>query len=391
MNETHKLILTKPSVRSLQEKVVENNITTLIASVNNKSLKVRGWTIERDPEGYYGQGWKQRTYYGDDRNFQYQYEMYLTVTYDHASRKPGSHDLASICRTIYNRASQPSFGKWSLTLVDDKEYVVPQDGDEISSNITNDLIGYTEVELPDNFEGYFDHLYGLDAHIGRIRAALEMGIMSNWSKRFHCALIGPPGCGKSDICQTLKKALGEDAVLEFDATATTAAGAIKELSEREILPRILVVEEIEKADEKALSFLLAALDLRSEIRKTTARATIQRDTKLFAIATVNNHELFGKLQAGALASRFMNKIWFGRPNRAQLAMILTREVSSVDGDEKWIAPTLDYCDQHNITDPRAVIALCLCGRDKLVTGEYQKMLAATEQKQDIIADWTVGA
>jgi MoxR-like ATPase len=165
--------------------------------------------------------------------------------------------------------------------------------------------------------------------------------------------------------------------MEFDATATTAAGAIKELAEREILPRVLVVEEIEKADEKSLAFLLALCDLRGEIRKTTARATIQRDTKLLVIATVNNVELFQKLQAGALASRFANKIGFSRPSREQLAMILEREVSKIDGDSRWIKPALDYCEERDITDPRQVIALCLCGRDMLITGEYQEMLKDT--------------
>jgi MoxR-like ATPase len=218
--------------------------------------------------------------------------------------------------------------------------------------------------------------------------ALEAGLLSAWNHRFHCALIGPPGCGKSDIAGSFKAALGEEAVLEFDATATTAAGAIKELAEREILPRVLVVEEIEKSDEKALSFLLAVLDLRAEIRKTTARATIQRDTKLFAIATVNNHELFGKLNAGALSSRFSNKIWFKRPSRETLELILQREVQKVSGDFAWISPALDWCDEMCITDPREVITICLCGRDKLITGDYQEMLRQTSEfVPEEITEW----
>jgi MoxR-like ATPase len=168
--------------------------------------------------------------------------------------------------------------------------------------------------------------------------------------------------------------------MEYDATATTAAGAIKDLAEREILPRVLVVEEIEKADEKALAFLLALCDLRGEIRKTTARATIQRDTKVFVIATVNNVDLFEKVLAGALASRFANKIYFKRPSRDTLAMILDREVAKVDGDEAWIKPTLDYCDDRDITDPRQVIALTLTGADMWLSGEYQTMLADTSQE-----------
>lgn len=390
-NEVHKLILTKDSQRALQERAIENNLTTLLASVNNKSLTVRGWTIEKDSSvGYYDRGWRQRNYFGEDRNFQYTYEMYLTVTYKRDDdKKPSPVDLASICRTIHSRCGQPAYGKWNLTKLDGEDYIVPDDN-SISANINADLVGYSDVTIPEDFESHFDHLYGLDAHIAMIKRALEAGIMTNWDKRLHCALIGPPGCGKSDICASLKRALGEDAVLEFDATATTAAGAIKELAEREILPRIILVEEIEKADEKSLSFLLAALDLRAEIRKTTARATIQRDTKLFAIATVNNYELFQRMQAGALASRFSNKIGFNRPSREQLAMILKREIDNMGGDDAWINPTLNYCEEEDITDPRQVIAICMCGRELLVTGEYQEMMRATNvDNRNQVADWTV--
>jgi hypothetical protein len=304
--------------------------------------------------------------------------MYVAISfYREDGKKPGLNEFESILRTLHNRAGQPAFGKWALASVDGNTYIAPGDDDDISANVNADLIGYADVNIPEGWDSNFAHLFGRDAHVARIRMALEAAIMSHWSNRFHCALIGPPGCGKSDICGSLKRALGEDAVMEFDATATTAAGAIKELAEREILPRVLVVEEIEKADEKSLAFLLALCDLRGEIRKTTARATIQRDTKLLVIATVNNVELFQKLQAGALASRFANKIGFSRPSREQLAMILEREVSKIDGDSRWIKPALDYCEERDITDPRQVIALCLCGRDMLITGEYQEMLKDT--------------
>jgi energy-coupling factor transporter ATP-binding protein EcfA2 len=251
------------------------------------------------------------------------------------------------------------------------------DDDDVSANINSDMIGYMDVAIPENWEEHFSHLFGRDAHIGRIRGAIEAGIASDFNNRFHCALVGPPGCGKSDICRSLQRALGEEAVMEYDATAMTGAGAIKDLAEREILPRILVVEEIEKADEKSLSFLLGLMDMRGEIRKTTARTKIQRDTKLLVIATVNNLDQFKKLNAGALYSRFANKLGFSRPSREQLAMILTREVTKIHGDSEWIKPTLDYCEDHNITDPRQVISLALCGRDGWLDGTYAAMLEET--------------
>jgi len=369
--EEHAITLTKPAKRQLQDKVILGNQTGLIDSVVNKSVRVMGWSI--NPSLTESElNWIQQP--AEDG---YLYTMFLTVTYSRDDdKKPDTFALASLMRTLAKRASTPNYGSWTLATIDGEEYDVPADGEELAE-VSKELIGYANVEVPEDYEVNFSHLFGLEAHISRIKFALEAGIMSEWRNRFHCALVGPPGCGKSDICGTLKRIFGEDAVMEFDATATTAAGAIKELAEREILPRVLLVEEIEKADPKSLAFLLALCDLRGEIRKTTARATIQRDTKVLVIATVNDYELFKTLQAGALASRFANTIWFQRPSRETLVRILTREVLKVNGDLEWVTPAVDYAEESGIDDPRMVIALCLCGREKLLSGEYQKMLAAT--------------
>lgn len=380
--ETHSLTFEKLALRNLQDKVVENNHHALVASLLTQTLSTRGWLIQPDTaKGEDGKFWtRTEALPGDD--FKYRFRRFATVTFTREDgKKPEHNELASLIRTIGKRSSGPAFGEWKLVEVDGETYTVTDDED-VSSNINVDMVGYVEVELPEDFESYFKHLFGRDSHIARIKGALEAAIMSDWTNRFNCALIGPPGCGKSDICATIKRALGDDAVMEFDATATTGAGAIKELGEREILPRVLIVEEIEKADEKALAFLLGVMDMRAEIRKTTAKATIQRDTKLMVIATVNNVERFKSLNAGALASRFSNKIGFSRPSREQLAMILTREVGKLDdmGDERWIKPTLDYCEDHGITDPRQVISLCLCGREGWLDGSYAAMLEETNME-----------
>jgi len=381
-SETHNITLTKPAQRQLRDKVIENNLVSLVASVNNKSLMVRGWYLDRDGQQDTPSGNAWRKFESWDAGSDYIYEMYLVLTFTREDDKhPDKYEAASIVRTIATRSQQPSFGKWTVSNLDGQPYEMPDD-DDVSSNINADLIGYSDVEIPeiDEWSESFSHLFGLDSHISRVRSALEAGANSGWRNRFHAALIGPPGCGKSDICESVRQALGEDAVMKLDATATTAAGAIKELAEREILPRVIVIEEIEKAPEAAMTFLLGVLDQRSEIRKTTARQTIQRDTKLFAIATVNDVALFRKLQAGALASRFSNTIFFSRPSRETLALILAREVAKVNGDSDWITPTLDYCEDHGITDPRQVIAICLCGREMLLTGEYQRMMADTSEQ-----------
>lgn len=373
MSETHTVIFEKLAKRALRDDVVEGNFTSLLASTNNRGLAAKGWSMDTDAS--------QDSWHGettpDDERYRYLYRATIVIE-NNSPKAPGKYEFPAILRTLATKTQQPAYGSWTLATVDGEAYLPIADDEELSASVNDALIGYAEVVIPDEFEANFDHLYGLEPHIARVKAALLAGTSSNWRNRFHAALVGPPGCGKSDICGTLKSILGEDAVMEFDATATTAAGAIKELTERDVLPRVLIVEEIEKADEKALTFLLALMDLRGEIRKTTARATIQRDTKLFVIATVNNVALFEHIAAGALASRFSNKIGFRRPSRDTLAMILQREVAKVEGDVRWIGPTLDYAEERGITDPRQIIALCLCGADMWLTGEYAKMMEATE-------------
>ena len=381
--ETHEVKFAKPAKRALQDKVINGNFTALFASINTKSMTVRGWNAETHLCKVNFETGGPTFYMQNPNADEYIYEAFAKVTFTREDgKKPTPNELPSYLATLARRAITPQYGKWTLALVDGQPYTMPSDDEDVSMNINADLIGYVDVEMPDDFESYFSHLFGRDAHVARIKGAIEAAIMSDFSNRFHAALAGPPGCGKSDICRSLQKALGADAVMEYDATATTAAGAIKDLAEREILPRILIVEEIEKADEKALAFLLGLMDMRAEIRKTTARATIQRDTKLLVIATVNNIELFKKLNAGALASRFANKIGFSRPSRDQLAMILTREVGKLgdNGDERWIKPTLDYCEDHGITDPRQVISLALCGREGWLDGSYAEMLSETNME-----------
>lgn len=374
-SESHIAILSKPAQRALRDKVIANNLEALDTSINTRALQVRGWTVTPIP-GNHGRLYAQKMAYGTlwSGEAEYVYTITVEIKFERDDdKKPEPQELGAILRTIATRVTQPTFGRWTLTEVDGEPYK-PAD---TSTDENGDAVGYAVVDVPDDWDDYFSHLFGLDAQITRILRAIEAGAMSDWNNRYHCALVGPPGCGKSDICQSIKRALGEDAVMEFDATATTAAGAIKDLSEREILPRIILIEEIEKAPEQAMTFLLGVLDLRASIRKTTARATIQRDTKMFAIATVNDIPLFEKLQAGALASRFANRIAFKRPSREQLAMILRREVARIGGDEAWVAPALDYCEEAGINDPRRVTAICLCGREMLLTGEYQKLLTET--------------
>lgn len=368
----HIIVFTKDAQRQLNEKAIRNN-TDHILGVNSKTLAAKGWTII--PRGT--MNWRQSQIL-DDTASAYRYELSF-VAFHTGDTEPGKTELRAIVKTMNARATNPLGGRWTIATVDGVAHEVTREGDAVS---TKDFTAYADFDIPEDYEGHFDHLYGLDSHIGRIKLALEVARMSQFSNRYHCALIGPPGCGKSDICETLASVLGEDVVMKFDATATTAAGAIKQLDEAEILPRILIVEEIEKVNAEALSFLLALMDMRGEIRKTTARSKIVKDTKIIVIATVNNHELFGNMLAGALASRFSNKLWFHRPDTDTIRRILTREIAKLEGDDAWIAPAIEYAREKNIDDPRMITALCLCGRDGWLDGSFYKMLSDTDKPQD---------
>lgn len=373
--ETHTVTLTKLTKRNLQDKVMRANANAIIAATLNKSLKVRGWGLTDD-----GSEQAYRSEPADVAGYKYVFSIDFKLTFTREDgKRPERNELASLCRTIASRANQPTTGYWTVGSVDGDEYNPPEDGEYAT---TADMIEYAPVELPDakDWEEYFEHLYGLDYQITRVRRAAEAAVQSNWDNRYHVALVGPPGCGKSDIARSFKRMIGDEAVLEFDATNMTQAGAIKELSEREILPRVIVIEEIEKADPNALKFLLALLDTRGEIRKVTARANIQRDTKCLCIATVNNYELFCGLQSNALESRFSNPVFFKRPDRDTLEAILRREITKIGGDYAWIDPALDYCEEIKEYDPRKIIAICLCGREMLLDGSYQEMMRATSQE-----------
>lgn len=368
----HIIRLSKPAQNQLNDGKIRQQMDAVLATANTAQRVQRGWKVDYAKATDYNFFVKEYNYSGT-YDGQYIYHVDLKIECHPQKERPTLEaEFQNLLNAIASKAKFP--GKWGISKVDGKAYEAKSVEEQRD---TNEDVGYAPLEIPENWGDYFDHLYGLEAHISRVKRALEGTVLTSWHKRLHCALIGPPGCGKSDIVHSIKKALGEESVLEFDATSTTQAGAQKELSEREELPRVLLVEEIEKAPEGSLSWLLSVLDLRGEIRKTTARGNILRDTKMIAIATVNDLPTFQKVAFGALASRFANKVYFHRPDRELLGRILEREVNAVNGKSEWINPTLDFAEQLKTTDPREVISLMLCGRDGLLDNTFQREMQWT--------------
>lgn len=226
---------------------------------------------------------------------------------------------------------------------------------------------------------HFAHLFGVDPQIQLVLSAVEEYQRSQFSNRFHCVLYGEPACGKTEILRSLTRMLGNDAVMHFDATSTTAAGAKQLLTESSHIPPVLCIEEIEKADEISLRWLLGVLDYRAEVRALKYRAgLVSKEVKLLCLATVNDFAKFNHMMDGALASRFSHKVYCPRPSHKVLERILQREITKSNGDVAWIKPALKYCTEVEKTnDPRRIITVCLCGKERLLTGEYQMLLSAT--------------
>lgn len=257
------------------------------------------------------------------------------------------------------------------------------DAKPLPPSIPERPVGSINLSFPSNA---FERIFGREAQIRRLVDALSVGRDTAWTKRKHTLLSGPPGCGKTDLMLTVARLLGEEgkAYVWYDATSTTKAGAIEQMMASPVLPPILFVEEIEKTPEGSLRWLLGVMDDRGEIRRTNYRVGNQvKSARLTVIATANDTDLLKKVDSGAVYSRFGNRIHCPPPDRDTLEKILTREVIEVAGNSEWVRKTLEFAyDTLNIRDVREILNVLLCGRDRLLTGQYQQDYIATMPPED---------
>lgn len=324
------------------------------------------------------------------RNDEYTYRYDLTLTHkSQRDREQGviDQEFHSITKVI---ADAGRGEKWKLIEVDESRgaaatITAPPKNTGESGSDTGGEVDYAPCVIPPDWRSNFAHIYDRDAQIDVIYSYVRAAIESNFACRFHAALVGEPAGGKTETARAFKRMLGEAAVFEMSATETTMAGAIKALDERRrehMVPRVLIIEEIEKADFKQYPWLLGVLDPRAEIRKINAKQKIHMQAKMLCIATINNYGLFRRALEGALASRFAEPIFFPRPEEDTLRKILERDVAKVGGNPKWIKPAIEYARKHKISDPRHMLAVCLAGRDELTSGKYQDKLAKTRIPDD---------
>lgn len=375
----HVIVLAKYSNRHLTDDVRENHLSTILATVNNKRNATLGWRMERRAFNARPM-FKEVSLGGRElRN-----EAYFNVWMD---REVSSLELDGIVRNFDQADAVNSKNRWFVHMVDGDEYQgQTRDADEEQTSGKSDLkdlVPYADCSIPDNWEDFFygkDPIFGLDSHISRMMRPLRVAIGTDFEVRHNTLLVGPPACGKSEIMGRLVRMVGQDAVMQIDATSTTAKGFQQMLAERSVMPRVLLVEEIEKGSQELHEVLLSVMDTRGEVRKMTARGRIMMEAKMVAIVTANDYEKFQRSAAGAIESRTANKINFERAERPVLVKILEKHIRKIGANPKIVDRVLDYAEAHGIWDTRELIALAQCGGDDWLDDTYAKELAATAPK-----------
>jgi len=375
MNKPFKFSITKTSQRQLDKHVIHTQIDRIIGRML-ASGRDTVWAVKAD----------RPVFNQIVDNYVYTVDMAIRRTGRTIAQKDVFHSKIAYMLRIGQAAANAS--SWSFPASDDMNLPAVTKVEEAEAKEESDLEvvpeekTYSSAALSVDRGEFFSHIYERDAQIEVIHSAVTAFVESEFANRFHCVLYGEPACGKTEILRSFTKMLGSNFVLELDATSTTKAGAERILLESANLPPVLVCEEIEKTDENSLRWLLGILDHRGEVRKVTHGAGLRhRNVKMLCLATVNDMGLFKKAMDGALASRFSHKVWCPRPSKDVLGKILLREVLKLKGgDVAWIAPAVDWCvDVEGTNDPRRVVTVCLSGKERLLTGEYQKLLRAVAE------------
>ncbi len=166
-------------------------------------------------------------------------------------------------------------------------------------------------------------------------------------------------------------------------TAATKAGLetwILNQAEENLLPEILVLEEIEKCDKDNL-MALGSIMASGYIMRTNARISrVRHEVRSLIWATCNDEEALRAFRRGFIFDRFANQLYCPLPDRDTLYQILLDKVKKIPGGNPlWADKALLLADElgeltgneASAMSPRKVISY-LAGRDRLLTGEYQR-------------------
>ena len=257
----------------------------------------------------------------------------------------------------------------------------------VAGSISDRVLDWCDLQIPpellesdDALAGHpaFSDLYDIGPQIRTVLSAIKRAVDTNGASRYHSVLYGEPGCGKTSTLRAVEKLFGPGSVLHLDATSTTKAGIEKLFfNELKQYPRLVFLEEAEKAPEEGLKIWLGALDDRGELRKVNFRQTQVREIQILFFCTANNKRAFdnmmgtGSGEPGALSSRCVNEIQFPRPAESTLRKILEKEIDLKGGNRDWVTPCLNLARELKVADPRKVKAF-LTGGDRLLDGSFQK-------------------
>lgn len=229
----------------------------------------------------------------------------------------------------------------------------------------------------------FDDLYGKTDALSVVMASLRVFNQTGGRSRQHTLLIGSPAAGKSEILLRLSNVIGEENIMKINAESASKAGMENTILFYEgNLPPVLFLEEIEKTPHAdSLLWTLPALDNRRKIIKVTAKdGIIPREVPFICIGTCNDIHKLNKFHSGSIASRFPNQLFIPDMDDNMRWNILKGKIKCLpNANDAWINPAIDYCRSVGNMSMRKIESVLMCGQDRLLTGEYQASLEATQK------------
>jgi hypothetical protein len=192
----HAIELTKQSKRRLNESKINQQLKSIIDRGMGGGRMQRGWSIEiANKADLYTPRLVPNT-------GEYRYICKLSLVNTPKRKREESaikQEFDSIIKFISTAGNVPG---WEILTIDNK--MVDTSKDERIQK----PVGYVAVEIPSDWREQFSHIYERDDQIDILMSAIRAGVDSNFQDRFHCALVGPPACGKTETLRTVKKILG---------------------------------------------------------------------------------------------------------------------------------------------------------------------------------------
>ncbi len=246
------------------------------------------------------------------------------------------------------------------------------------------------------YNKYFSGVYERDAHIRLIHSAAQSYIQSlagadesGVINRSHVLLKGKPAGCKTTLFERFKSFYDNEGspdgtawerVAFVDGPTMTKAGLENWLisrAESQMLPKFLVIEEIEKQDLNNLLTLISVMGS-GYLSKINARVQFKQETNLVIWATCNDEETLKKFRGGALWSRFSYVLHCVRPSRELMYRILLERIAKTGGKDIWAEKAIEFAYetaprelQETWDDPRKIIGL-LDGKEKLEDYSWQR-------------------